>query len=110
MGRFTYIFLSGFADSSLGKESTCKTGDPGSILGSGRSPGEGIGYPLQCSWASLVAQLVKNPPAMWETWVRSLGWEDPLEKGMATHSSILAGESHGQRGAGYSQGVSKSQT
>ena len=56
----------------------------------GRSPGEGIGYPLQYSWASLVAQMVKNPPAMQETWVRSLGWEDPLEKGMATHSSILA--------------------
>ena len=63
---------------------------PGSVPGSGRSPGEGIGYPLQYSWASLVAQLVKNPPAMWETWVQSLGWEDPLEKGMATHSSILA--------------------
>ena len=60
------------------------------IPGSGRSPGEGIGYPLQCSWASLVAQLVKNPPAVWETWVRSLGWEDPLAKGKATHSSILA--------------------
>ena len=57
---------------------------------SGRSTGEGIGYPLQCSWASLVAQLVKNSPAMWETWVRSLGWEDPLEKGKATHSSVLA--------------------
>ena len=60
------------------------------IPGSGRSAGEGIGYPLQYSWASLVAQLVKNLPAMWETWVRSLGWEDPLEKGMATHCSILA--------------------
>ena len=57
---------------------------------SGRSTGEAIGYPLQYSWASLVAQLVKNPPAMRETWVRSLGWEDPLEKGTATHSSILA--------------------
>ena len=54
------------------------------------SPGEGIGYPLQYSWASIVAQLLKNPPAMRETWVRSLGWEDPLEKGKATHSSILA--------------------
>ena len=53
-------------------------------------PGEGRGYPLQYSWASLVAQLVKNPKAMWETWVQSLGWEDPLEKGKATHSSILA--------------------
>ena len=52
--------------------------------------GSGIGYPLQYTWASLVAQLVKNPPAMWETWVCSLGWEDPLEKGKATHSSILA--------------------
>ena len=49
-----------------------------------------MGYPLQDSWASLVAQLVKNPPAMWETWVQSLGWEDPLEKGKAAHSSTLA--------------------
>ena len=57
---------------------------------SGRSAGEGIGYPLQYSWASLVAQLVKNPSTMWETWVRSLGWEDPQEKETATHSSILA--------------------
>ena len=54
------------------------------------SAGEGIGYPLQSSWASLAAQMVKNPPTMWETWVWSLGWEDPLEKGMATHSSVLA--------------------
>ena len=60
------------------------------VPGSGRSPGEGIGYPLQYSWASLVAQLVKNLPAMWETWVRFLGWVDPLEKGTATHSIILA--------------------
>ena len=81
---------SGFLDSSVGKESACSAGDPGSIPGSGKSTGEGIGYPLQYSWASLVGQLVKNPPAMWETWVWSLGWEDPLEKGMATHSSILA--------------------
>ena len=57
---------------------------------SGRSPGEEIGYLLQYSWAFLVAQLIKNPPAMWETWVRSLDWKDPLEKGRATHSSILA--------------------
>ena len=57
----------GFPDSSVGKESTCNAGDPGSIPGLGRSPGEGIGYPLQYSWASLVAQLVKNPPAMRET-------------------------------------------
>ena len=80
----------GFPDSSVGKESTCNAGDPGSILGSGRALGEGIGYPLQYSWASLVAQLVKNPPAEWESWVQSLGWEDPLEKGKSTHSSILA--------------------
>ena len=79
-----------FPDSSVGKESACNAGDPGSIPGSGRSAGEGIGYPLQYSWVSLLAQLVKNPPAMQETWVQSLGWEDPLEKGMATHSSILA--------------------
>ena len=58
--------------------------------GSGISPGEGIGYPLQYSLASLVAQLVKNPPTVWETSVRSLGWEDSLEKGKAAHSSILA--------------------
>ena len=86
-----YILYKGYPDSSVGKESTCSAGDPGSIPGSGRSPGEGIGYPLQYSWASLVAQKLKNPPAMWETWVRSLGWEDPLEKEKATHSSILAG-------------------
>ena len=78
------------SDSSVGKESTCKAGDSGSIPGSGRSPGEGIGYPPQYSWASLVAQLVKNLPTMWEPWVRSLGWEDPLEKRGATHSSVLA--------------------
>ena len=60
------------------------------IPGLGRSTGEGIGYPPQYSWASLVAQLVKNPPAMQETWIQCLGWKDPLEKGKATHSSILA--------------------
>jgi len=59
----------GFPGNSADKESTCNTGDPGSIPGSGRSPGEGISYPLQCSWASLVAQMVKNPPAMWVSWV-----------------------------------------
>ena len=79
----------GFLDSSVGKESTYNVGDPSLIPGSGRSAGEGIGYPLQCSWASLVAQPVKNLPAMRETWVRSLDWEDPLEKGKATHSSVL---------------------
>ena len=63
---------------------------PSLIPWSGSSPGEGIGDPLQYSWASLVAQMVKNLPTMQETWVQSLGWEDPLEEGMATHSSILA--------------------
>ena len=80
----------GFPGGSDGKESACSAGDSSLIPGSGRSPGEGIGYPLKYSWASLVAQTVKNPPSMWETWVLSLGWEDPLEEGMATHSSILA--------------------
>ena len=60
------MIAQGLPDSSVGKESVCDAGDPSSIPGSGRSAGEGRGYPLQCSWASLVAQLVKNPPAMWE--------------------------------------------
>ena len=85
----TPVFL-GFPCGSAGKESACNAGDPGSIPGSRRSPGEGIGYPFQCSWASLVVQLVKNVPSMQETRIRPLGWEDPLEKGMAPHSSILA--------------------
>ena len=93
------------AHGSVGEEPTCNTGAlgsiPGSIPGSRRSAGEGIGYPLQYSWTSLVAQLVKNPPAMWETWVRSLGWEGPLERGNATPSSVLAWRIHG---------VAKSQT
>ena len=80
----------GFPDSSVGKESACNAGEPHSTPGSERAAGEGIGYPLQYSWASLMAQLVKNPPAMWETWVQSLDCEDPLEKGKATHSNILA--------------------
>ena len=80
----------GFPDGSVGKESTCNAGDPGSIPGSGSSPGEGRVYPLQYSWGSLVAQLLKNLPAVLETCIRSLGWKDPPEKGKATHSSILA--------------------
>ena len=65
-----YIHLwMGFPNSSVGKEFACDAGDPGSISGSGRSAGKGIGYPLQYSWASLVAQLVKNPPAMQDPWV-----------------------------------------
>ena len=83
------IYLSGFPDSSVGKESACNAGDSSSIPGWGRSPGEGIGYPFQYSWASLVAQLVKNLPAVWETWIQFLGWEDPLKKGKVTHSSHL---------------------
>ena len=82
-----------FSGSLAGKESACSAGGPCLIPESGRSPGEGIGYPLQLSWASLVAQTVKNLPAIQETWVQSLGWENPLEEGMATHSSILARES-----------------
>ena len=87
-----WVFSRGqdFPYSSVDKESTCNAGDSGSTPGSGRSTEEGIGYPLWFSWASLVVQLVKNPPAMQETWVWSLGWEDPLERGKATHSTILA--------------------
>ena len=88
---FTYpLITQGFPDSSVGQESACNAGDPGSVPGWGRSSGEGIGYPFQNSWASLVAQLVKNLPTIRETRVRSLSWEDPLEKRKATHSSILA--------------------
>ena len=79
-----------FPDSSSGKESTCSAGDHSLILASGRSPGEGIDYPLWYFGASLLAQSVDNPPAVQETWVRPLGWEDPLEEGKAIHSSILA--------------------
>ena len=69
----TVILSLVFPDSSVGKESACSAEEPGSIPALGRSAGKGIGTPLQCSWASLVAQLVKNLPAMQETWVRSLG-------------------------------------
>ena len=103
---------SGFPDSSVDKESACNAGDPSLIPGSRRSTGEEIGYPLQYSWASLVAQLVKNLPVMQETWVPSLGWEDLLEKGQATHSSILAWRISIDRGAWWAtvHGVGKSQT
>ena len=74
----------------LVKKIRCNAGDLGSIPGLGRSTGEGIGYPLQYFQASLVAQTVKHLPAMWETWIRSLGQEDLLEKGMAAHPIILA--------------------
>ena len=79
-----------FPDSSVGKKSASNAGNPGLIPGLGRSTEEGIGYPLQYSWTSLVAQTVKNLSAMQETQVRSLGMKDPLEKGMATHFSSLA--------------------
>ena len=76
--------------SSVGKESACNAGDPALVPGSGRSAGDRIGYSLQYSWASLVAQLVKNLPAVRETWVQSLGQEDPPKMGKAIHCSILA--------------------
>ena len=88
----------GFPGSLAGNKSACKARDPSLIPGSGSSPGEGIGYLVQYSWASLVAQTVKNPPAMWKTWVWSLGWEDSLES-MATNSSILAQRISMDRGA-----------
>ena len=102
----------GFPGGSNSKESACNAGDPSSIPGSGRSPGEGIGHPLQCYWASPVAQIAKNLPAMWETWAQSLGWEDPLGEGMATHSSVLAWRIPVDREAWWAavHGVAKSQT
>ena len=90
------------------QESTCNAGDTGSIPGPGRSTAEGVDYPLQCSWASLVAQLVKNLPAMWETWVRSLSWEDPLDKGKATYPFQYSGLENSMDSIIH--GVAKSQT
>ena len=69
MNQVNQISIDSFPDSSVGKESACNAGDPNSISGLRRSAGEGVGYPLQYSWASLVDQLVKNPPTMRETWV-----------------------------------------
>ena len=102
----------GFPGGSDGKESACNAGDPSSTPGSGKSPRERIGYPPQYSSASLVAQTVKNPPTAWETWVGSLGWEDSLEEGMATHSSILAWRIPMGRGTWQAtvHGVAKSRT
>ena len=88
-----------FPHSSVGKEPACNAGDPSLIPGSGRSPGEGIVYPLQYSWASLVAQLVKNPPVVWKTWVQPLSWEDPLEKGKLTTPVFWPREFHGLHSA-----------
>ena len=101
----------GFPGSSASKESSYNAGDASSIPGLGRSTGEGIGYPL-LSWASMVAQMVKNLPAMWQTWDQSLVWEDPLEEGMATPSSILAWRIPMDRGArrATAHGVTKSST
>ena len=83
-----------FSNSSVGKEWARRPWfNP--WVGKGSSAGEGIGYPLRYSWASHGAQLVKNPPEIWGTWVWSLGWEEPLEKGKATHSRILAYTVHG---------------
>ena len=82
----------GFLGSSAVKDSPYNAGDPGSIPGSGRSPGEGIGSPLQYSWAALVAQSVKNLPAMQEICIQSLGQEDPLKKEMAIYSAMLVWE------------------
>ena len=93
----------GFPHSSVGIQFACNAGDPGSIPQLRRSPGEGTGYPLQYSWASLMAQMTKNPPTMRETWVGFLGWEDPLEEGMQPAPVFLPGESPWQRSlVGYS--------
>ena len=104
--------IRGFPSSSVGKESTCNAGDPGLISGLGRSGREGIGYPHQYSWASLVAQVVKNWPAMWDTWVQSLGWEDPPEKGKVYPLQYPCLENPTDRGAWLAtvHGVTKSQT
>ena len=97
---------------STGKESSRNSGDPSQIPGSGNSPGEGIDYPLQYSGASLVTQVVKNPPAMWKTWVQSLGWEDPPGGGHGNPLQYSSIENpHGQRSwRGTVYGVPKSQT
>ena len=91
--EYIYMHIYGFRASSAGKESTCNSRDSGLIPGLGRSPGEGIGYPLQYSWASLVPQTVKNPPAMQEIWVWSLGGEDPQRRAWQPTPVFLPGES-----------------
>ena len=132
--------MHGTAGGSAGKESAGTAGDLGSVPGLGRSPGDGNSNPLQysclnnymdrgawqaivhgvakswtwltLSWASLVAEMVKNLPVMKETWAQSLGWEDPLEEGMATHSRILAWTIPLDRGAWRAtvHGVTESDT
>ena len=107
----TIVTSKSFPCSSAGKKILLQ-GDPGSIPGSGIYPREGICYPFQYFWASLVSQMVKNLPAMWETSVQSLRWEDPPEKGMVTHSSIRAWRIPMDRGAWQAivHGVAKSWT
>ena len=82
----------GFPDSLVGKESACSAGDPSSIPGLGRFAGEGIGYPLQYSWASLVAQLVQNAPAMWETWVGKILWRRERYSGLENSMDFVVHE------------------
>ena len=99
-------YYGGFLGSSVGKESPCNAGAPSLIPGSGRSSGEGIGYPLECSWASLVAQLVKNPPAIRETWVRSLSERPPGGgRGNPLTPVFVPGESHGPEESGGLQSM-----
>ena len=105
--RTYFIYLSSYKDflcSSAGKEFTCNAGDPSLIPGLKRSPGEAIGYPLQYSWVFLVAQTVKYPLSMRETWVQSLGWEDPPGGGHGSPLQYSCLENpHGQRSlVGYS--------
>ena len=100
MLKYFFISCENFGDViQFDSSQASHAGDHGSIPGLERSPREGIGYPLQFSWASLVAQMVKNLSAVWETWVRSLGWEDPLEECVASHSSMLAWRIPMDRGA-----------
>ena len=101
-----------FPGNSAGKDSTCNAGDPSSILGSGRSNGEEICYPPQYSWASLVAQLVNNPPTMQETWVQSLGWEDSSGGGHGSPLQYSCLENPRDRGAWRAavHGVTESDT
>ena len=89
------MFLKPIPHSSVGKESACNTGGPGSVPWLGRSPGEGIGYPLQYSWASLVAQLVKNPPAVWETWFDPWVGKIPWRRERLPTPVSWPGEFHG---------------
>ena len=103
---YSFYMLAGFPGNSAGEESACNAGDPGLIPGSGRSHGEGIGYPLQYSWASLVVQSVENPSATGETWVWSLGWKIPWRRASQTTPVFLPG------GVGWAivHDVTKSQT